>query len=252
MERINAFHPTAPDYVDEETNLMWSAGIMNAALWHYLDDDTFRKVLDSKGKRAAYRFLKRSLQVMIAQRPTHPYMLLKSPFHGLYLETMLEAFPDAVLVSLHRNPAEVVESWVSFIAMIAAPSFAENTITPQQFSERQLTFLKTNAERLARFLPEFEKSNPGRHLALSFYDLVEDPIAVVDRVYGLLDMELPSSEDIQKMTELLSQRAARQSWSTKLTLDQLGLTPDQLHEGFSEYRRVWGSLLNRDERNASP
>ena len=218
---------------------------MNAAWWHHLDDASFSVVMEGTGKEAAYRFLKRSLQVIMAQRTERPFMLLKSPFHGLYLHALLDAFPDATLISLHRKPEAVVRSWISFMAIISAPSFRAGTVAMTTFAGRQLKFLLQNAKRLVDFLPHFEASQSTRHLALSFDDVVMDPLDTVDRIYGFLGQSTPGPAVHRRMRESLEKRAAMPSSGVKLSLDELGLNASDVSEQFADYRSQWGHLMGR-------
>lgn len=248
LERTDAFHPTAPDYVDEETNLLWSAGVMNAAWWHHMEPAVVADILAPSGKRAAYRFLKRCLQLLVSQTPgSTQRLLLKSPFHGLYLDSLLETFPDAQLLSIHRDPLAVVESWISFMGIVAAPSFGANSVTVKRFVEPHLLFLEECAARLAEFLPRFEQTHPGRHLPLAFDALVADPLQTVNRVYEFLNLPTPSPEDTEEMTRLLKHKATLPTSREKFSIEELGLTEAGLQKDFSTYQTTFAKFLGTQD-----
>ena len=248
LERTDAFHPTAPDYVDEETNLLWSAGVMNAAWWHHMDPAVVEEILAPAGKRAAYRLLKRSLQLLVSQQPATEHLLLKSPFHGLYLDTLMETFPDAMLLSLHRDPIEVVQSWISFMGIVSAPSFGADSVPVKSFVDPHLRFLKENATRLADFLPRFEQANPGRHLPLAFESLIENPLKTLEPIYEFMQLGPPSTEDAAQMTQLLKDRATKPTSRGKFSVQQLGLTDAQLRDEFLSYETTFGKFLDTKEK----
>jgi hypothetical protein len=63
----------------------------------------------------AFAYHRRAVKLLQSQRP--PYLwLFKSPHHKFHLEALLSAYPDTRFIMTHRDPAQAVTSYASFVS----------------------------------------------------------------------------------------------------------------------------------------
>ena len=74
------------------------------------------KATDADEAREAYRHFRDRVAIM-QSRVTGRRWLSKSPAHLLFLDTLLETFPDAAIVIPHRDPLEAIPSLCSLISL---------------------------------------------------------------------------------------------------------------------------------------
>lgn len=239
---IEAFHMASPTTVEEDTALMWSTGLMNPIIFLHSDAKLRETLFSPAGKAGSYRFLRRCCQILNAKYPSSAHLRLKSPFHSLYLEALFEEFPDARLVTIHRDPKAVVESWLSFVARVSVPTFRKESFTIDEFSRPQLEFLERSGEVMANFLAPSGKPSEHNHLPLSFSQFVSDPIHAVEKIYQFFNLGTLSDVDRDKMKNLLSKKEAQKTMLPNYRLSELGIDAGDLDARFTGYSKAFGHL----------
>jgi len=239
---IEAFHMASPTTVEEDTALMWSTGLMNPLIFLHGDSQLRESTFSPSGKVGSYRFLRRCCQILNAKYPSNAQLRLKSPFHSLYIDALFEEFPDARLITIHRDPQAVVKSWLSFVAQVSVPTFREQSFTIDEFSLPQLEFLERSGEVMAKCLGTSGKQSAYNHLPLSFTQFVSDPIQSVDKIYRHFNLGTLSNVDRGKMIELLSKKEAQKTMLPNYQLSELGIDADELSARFTSYNKAFGHL----------
>jgi omega-hydroxy-beta-dihydromenaquinone-9 sulfotransferase len=116
---------------------------------------------------------------LYARRSAARY-LAKNPSATSRIASLLETFPDARFVYLYREPVEAVPStlrWFSF-AMHYFSSARERYLLREFVLEATMQWY--------RYPLELPDGTARRVLFLSYDDLVADPVATVERIYGWL------------------------------------------------------------------
>jgi hypothetical protein len=75
---------------------------------------SFALWLESQDHSPAYRYLRRTLQLLQWQRSGR--WVLKTPHHMEHIDTLFDVFPDAHIVQMHRDPRTTVASFCSMVA----------------------------------------------------------------------------------------------------------------------------------------
>ena len=160
--------------------------------------------------------------------------LLKMPFHLMELEALIQTYPDALFIQTHRAPRQFMGSWVSLTERLQPPA-----VDPQprhELGAEQLALMVRLMDRAMDFRqahPELE----DRWLDLSYYDLVEDPMAMVKIVYDHLHWDLEPAAAAAMDDWLLAQSLQRQSEPPhEYDLADYGLSPGIVDEAFGRYR----------------
>jgi hypothetical protein len=183
---------------------------------------------------AQYRLHKAMLQQLQYDRP-RKYWVLKG-FHGFRLGEMFEAYPDATLVWLHRDPVQVAASRTMMMADIAADTVG--TVDLHALSKMHLELTRAGVANTM--------SNPmvddPRILHIRYSDFVTDQVETVRRYYEFSGRELTSAAESAMRSYLADNRGDRHGkfrYSTQLLVD-IGENLDALHEEFRPFRERFG------------
>jgi hypothetical protein len=152
---------------------------------------SYRQWLDDAGHRDAYRFHRRFLQHLQYQRRTDgssaPRWVLKCPDHVFALPSLMETYPDATLVFVHRDPERVLASVAPLTETLRRP-FTRRIDTAaigQQVRDRWALG--------AELMVDADSSGSlttHRTLHLHYLSLIADPVAAVAAIYRAADAEL--------------------------------------------------------------
>lgn len=114
----------------------------------------------------------------------HRPLLLKSPPNTARVRLLLELFPDARFVHIHRHPHEVYRSQLHFYETVLWHTYLQkpdHSTLPDVVLKRYRSVF----DALFRDIPQIPA---GRFHELSFTDLERDPIGVVEKTYTALGL----------------------------------------------------------------
>lgn len=112
-------------------------------------------------------------------------LLLKNPHNTGRVKELLELFPDARFIFLHRDPYTVFQSTVKLYNRMINSQFLQ--FIGQQ--EIQNIILENNALIMQKYRVEREMIPQGNLLELAFDELEKDPMSAIDRIYKELNLE---------------------------------------------------------------
>ena len=183
-----------PDVPCEEENALCAlTGLSPYTGWafperaaHYDRYSTFRGVPQAEVERwqAAYVWLAKKLTLAYEGRP----IVYKSPPNTGRVRLLLEMFPDARFVHIHRKPASVYRSTKHLLAKTAAP-FAFHKLDPETLHRRVVDGYR---EMYDAYFEDRDLIPAGRFCDVRYADLTADPVGEVERIYG--DLSLPDFE----------------------------------------------------------
>ena len=187
----------------------------------------YKWLLYEADHRQAYRFHRIFLQHL--QSGVGGQWLLKSPAHLWTLDTLVETYPDAVIVQTHRDPLKVISSISALTNHLRRMASDETTVAECAAQSREEIVVG-----LQRGMRLRESLAPGQVIDVQFADFMRDPFATIRSLYGRLDRELtPIAE--ARMREYLSAHpgdggGGRYSWA------DTGLAAGQLREQVAAYQ----------------
>ena len=160
--------------------------------------------------------------------------LLKMPFHLMELEALLQAYPDAVFIQTHRLPAQFMGSWNSLVERVR--SLYMEPLPRHKLGSEHLALMSRMMDRAVAFRlahPELEH----RWFDLSYYDLVQEPLAMVKIAYDHFGWELEAQAEAA-MDSWLEQQSARRRGEQRHQYDlaDYGLSPKEVDAAFARYR----------------
>lgn len=161
-------------------------------------------------QEAAWREVFCGLLTDIAAAAGHRPLVLKSPTHSYRVATIRQLFPDARFVLMVRNPFEVFESavrmWTSLFRLYAlSPIPDEDNIRHAVLADRLTLEAKMNAG--------LQGLSPRQLIVVRFEDLRSEPLAVLEEIYGRLDLP----DFAQARPAVLAELAARGGYTPAAT-----------------------------------
>lgn len=225
LEDIHEFHLDGP----EECTPLLMQGFDTQALAGMFDIPAYSAWLDTVDHRPAYAHHKRILQTLQATYPGQRW-LLKSPDHLAALGPLLQTYPDACLVHLHRDPVQAVSSWASLNA-------AFRGIWSEEIDSGPLgaQILDRLAKDMDAYLAARDRiaGAEARILDLPYRELIGAPLAAVERIYAHFDLELNDSAR-SRLNAFLSLDRKKQR-SHAYAPEDFGLSPERIRKRFAHY-----------------
>ncbi|GAB2680661.1 sulfotransferase family protein [Nocardia goodfellowii] len=178
----------------------------------------------------AYRRHRRNLQ-LIGLNDANRRWVLKNPSHLFALDAIMEVYPDALVIQMHRDPRTIIASVCSLNEQASA-GWSEKFRGPV-VGAAQLDLWARGADR---FLADRKRHDPAQFVDIYYEDFVADPIGMVASIYRHFGLEL-TGEARAAMAALHSEStsgAARPAH--KYTLAEFGLTAEQVDARFADYR----------------
>ncbi len=153
-------------------------------------DTTFRVPdylawLEARGHLAAFAFHKRFLQFL--QNGTPGRWVLKCPDHTFSLDAILETYPDARFIVVHRDPMAVLGSVAQLTEVLRKP-FLKNIDSAEVGAQVAARWIE-GANLLLAF-DERADVAPARKIHLHYDEVTAAPLAVMARIYEQFGMTL--------------------------------------------------------------
>ncbi len=137
---------------------------------------------------AAYRHHRRLLALVGGADPRR--WLLKYPVHLKHLAALLAVYPDACIVQTHRDPTQVMASYVELIAGFRA--IFERDIDRRAIAREQLEVWAAGADRA---IAVRSRHDAAQFHDVDFRDFVADPIGAVRGIYARFGLELSAEAE---------------------------------------------------------
>jgi len=186
--------------------------------------------LQGQDPRIAYGQYRQQLKLVQFHRPHGVRFALKDPTHSVFLDTILELFPEARFVFTHRDPATTMSSLCSLYAYTRA--LFSDDVDPQTLGpELMNSYLPPSLERAVEFVDGLQ---PGRVAHMRHVDVRRDPIGAMARAYRDLGMEL-SDQGRAAMQAMLDAEARKPRDIHIHSPEGFGLTAETIRERLAGY-----------------
>ena len=167
--------------------------------------------------------------------------VLKDPPHMRWLDTLLEIYPDACVVQVHRDPGKVVPSLCHMTASFRVAFEGEHAFTPSfdwQIDHYLQGALKTIEVR--------KTADPRQFIDVYFDDLVARPLETVTAIYDYFDFEL-TPETVVAMQSWYDANRKGQHGEHVYSAEEFGMTSEDIRDRYSEYITHFGVPVERAE-----
>lgn len=226
---LAAMHEHSPDHACSDNELQMSD--FASYQWEWLADlPEWRAAYWSTDQTPHYAYAKRLLQAVMVQFPGDQRWLLKSNQHNEQLPALMNVYPDATVVMIHRDPVAIVQSVLTMRGMTLSATQREPDVVGmvEQWVDRIEHMLQA-------YLRDMTVVPDDRRVDLMFHDVMADDVGAVATVFE--HAGLPVTEECT--TDLHAYLAEHQRGrSGKVVYDLRGdfdLDPDALHERFAFY-----------------
>lgn len=227
---LASIHPLDPDAPDEEIIILGQLFIttMVEAMTFI---PSFAKWLNGYDQAKGYEDLKTILKYLQWQDPTRrgKKWILKSPQNLPYTDVIANAFPKAVLVMTHRDPLEVVPSYVSMEAALYKLNSVHSDEAVGAFWFPRL------AEWMHRFEEARARIGEDRFIDIDYREVAREPLKQAQRV--LAHIGVPLDDKIEAaLTEFMAGNKREQRPMHDYSLERFGLHEADVREAFASYR----------------
>jgi hypothetical protein len=210
-------------------------------VWEALTNvPTYGAWLHGTDHRSAYEYHRTVLQVLQSGGVRGRWSL-KSPHHVLHLDALTAVYPDARIVVMHRDPIVLSASVCSLITTLSG-TFSDGDHRAY-IADHWTDMLSRSVDALNTF----RDANPQVPIVdVQYAELVGDPLATMERVYGAFDDEL-TGQARDAMRAHVESRPKGRFGTHKYDLDEFGLEGPALTERFADYvERYQIPLESRD------
>lgn len=226
-----AVHPVEHDAPEEDV-LLLDLCFMSQSSEAVMHVPSYAKWLEGQDHAKAYEYLRTLLKVLHWQRPGE-FWVLKTPHHAEHLDVMLTVFPEATIVQTHRDPRVIVPSFCSMVAH--GRGMLSDRVDPREIAAHWTRKMRRMMERSI----EVRRAADSRFVDVTYYDLLNDPIAELRRVYRSADIGF--DEAARQAAEDAARENTQHRYGRHVyRLEDFGLTAESVERCFSFYRREYG------------
>lgn len=157
--------------------------------------------------------------------------VLKNPSHLFALDELMSVYPDALVIQTHRSPRTIVPSVCSLAEQATAgwsEKFRGDVIGAGQ--------LELWARGIEEFTAARTKHDSAQFIDVDYQDFVADPLGTVEGIYSRFDLDLRTDAQSAMETMHAQSRSGERRPAHKYTLEEFGLTAEQVDARFSNYQ----------------
>ncbi len=182
--------------------------------------------------RPVYRRHRDQLALIGANEPGKRW-LLKDATHLFAPEALFDAFPDARVIWMHRDPAKLLPSVCSLNRGFGRG--LSSAFDPRALGREQTALWLRGMSRMLAA----RRGRGGQFFDVHFGELVADPLALVRRLYAHFGAELaPAAE--ARMRAWRAEHPPGERGAHRYSAAEFGLEAGALRERFADYMRACG------------
>jgi hypothetical protein len=229
--KIDAFHLTDVDGPQECLAILDQTFVNPGLLWTMSVFGYLEYLLHDADLREAYEYHARVLRLLQQGAPSQRWAL-KWPCHLLALDAIAEVHPEATFVVTHRDPVQALASNCSLTNMLRAGTSPHSD--PEKIGRDMLELIRQHVDRLVAFDVEQEKLGSKRLVHVDYYQLVDDPAAVMPGVFEAIDLEWTAEVD-ERVRTWREENPKGKRGAHEYDLSDYGLTRDAVADAFAAY-----------------
>jgi hypothetical protein len=192
---------------------------------------SYEKWLRTQDMRPVYEFHRSFLNHLEWRCPATRWVL-KAPDHVHSLKSLIEVYPDARIVFVHRDPMKVVGSVASLTAILRG-TFSRHA-DPRGLGADEARILAEKAVRMMEFRDSHQHLD-DRFIDVRYQDIVRDPAGTVRGIYAAFGLALSAQSEARIRafaTETHNKKRPRHIYR----LTDFGLDPLPENASFALYR----------------
>ena len=224
-------------YIDadtpEECVLLHAFALHGVHLGFEIMLEPYRSWLLEQDLRPLYAYQKKQLQMLNWRNPGKQWML-KAPAHMWGIDAIMDVFPDARFVWCHRDPQAVVPSINSMNKALLGMYLGDASHIDA--AEMGRSVMEWYAMSLERGLEQRARLPEALFVDCSQREFVEQPMALVERVYGAFGIPLEASSRSAMQSHIDANPKGKHG-RHEYDLASFGLTSDMIAKRFEFYTR---------------
>jgi hypothetical protein len=234
-----AAHHIAAEEVHECCMVLWQSFVSN--LWSCgWSAPTYDAWWGAQSEEAAYRYYYKCVQLIGSNEPNKRW-LLKNPGHIENLDLLFAVFPDARVIQTHRDPAKAIPSLVSLL-MNLHPIMEEGRV--EQRAENMLAREVAKWSNAVRKAEAVRERHPGKVLDVVHADFHREPMAVLERIYAFVGMDIPG--DVRAgLAQRIEEKPELARGVHRYDIRDYGMTEDEARAPFGDYVQRYELLETR-------
>ena len=161
--------------------------------------------------------------------------VLKTPLYLIFIDLLFATYPDAWVIHTHRDPLKTEASSLSTLATVRwerSESVELDESTGAGLGDMMLLLAQ---RRAAGELPE-------RIVDSHFSDLMADPVAAVEKLYGQMQRAFVG-EHADAIRSYLAEKPKGKFGTHRYSLEEWGIDPAALRERMRPYTDHYGIAL---------
>jgi len=198
----------------------------------------YEKWLRTQDMRLAYRFHRNFISHLPCPSPAERWVL-KAPDHVYSLDALIEIYPDARIVFLHRDPMKVLGSVASLATKLR--STFSSQIDPMRTGINEARVLNEVTMKMMEFRDRYP-SLCDRFIDVQYLDLVRNPVATIQRIYERFGLVL-SADAERRMYSFLEGRRNKRRPKHVYSLADFGIDTDRKESCLAAYCERFGIEL---------
>lgn len=156
--------------------------------------------------------------------------LMKNTGHLAHMEELINVYPKATLVHIHRHPRECLASFAKFVSALWSLRLAE--LDPASTGELILDWEKTSLDRYMKTRDRLGLDN--RIFDVQYEQIRSNPMPVFREIYRCAGHTL-STEAERGMMQWENENEQGKHGKHVYSLEEFGLSDQKINEAFGEY-----------------
>ncbi|NVO12346.1 MAG: sulfotransferase, partial [Bacteroidales bacterium] len=219
----------------DECLFLFENDLISDALMVKFDLPEYYKWLNGQSLWPVYERHKKQLQ-LLQYRNRGERWVLKAPGHLRSLRSLMQVYPDACIIHIHRDPIETIPSAASLF--MTSWSIFHDKVLPEKVGQFTLDLVGLWIDQAMDDRKQAE-SNPNSHVRFidKYYkDLLVDPISTMRDLYDQCGLTWSLSAE-QQMNAFLAENRQHKHGKHQYSLEQFGLKEEQVRERFAAYNK---------------
>ena len=168
------------------------------------------------------------------------HWVLKSPAHQVALSALMDVVPNASIVQTHRDPKKMIGSCCSLFSIVRG--IYSDAVRDRELGDEVLKNLESTLDRAMTAREE----RPERFYDVSFEQLMQDPIAVVKRIYHRFGYDYDRRME-DGMRRWLAANPQGKHGKHAYDLEQFGLTEQRVDDTFGDYQQRYEAATRQSQ-----
>jgi hypothetical protein len=234
IPEFKAIHPMGA-LLAQECVMLQAFDFMSIIFANQFRIPSYERWVEAVDLRPSYATHRRQLQYMQWRCPGERWVL-KSVGHLWGLEALFDIYPDARVVMTHRDPLKLIASHCSLVSM--ASSMGSDQVDDAEIG-REWSRSWEGAMRQGIAFRESGKVPPEQFFDMHFPEFIQDPVAMVRRIYEHFGIDL-SLTDEERMSGFLAENPQGMHGKHRYTLERFALDPAAERERYRFYQEYYG------------